>query len=151
MNSFTSGRSAMLALVVLAAVGCNRQQGYHHRPKEFSEIDKHAIQRVQEMPLGQMPVMQSIASEYTDEERHELEPCSYEDYEVAKVIRRDLKEIQGRYLEQLHVICSTGTGESSFRFDWVFDMGESESYEYLGPIREFNFGLDPSEIDKAEN
>ncbi|MGA7318885.1 MAG: hypothetical protein WBW98_00125, partial [Candidatus Sulfotelmatobacter sp.] len=71
------------------------------------------------MPLGRAEVLQSIAAEYTDEESPELQPCGDEDYEVRKVVRRDLR-IQGEYLEEIHVICRTATKDSSLLFfEWV--------------------------------
>jgi hypothetical protein len=134
-------RTAFLVSVLLLASGCNKQRDYWHKPKEFTQLDRRAIRRVKEMPLGRAEVLQSIAAEYTDEESPELQPCGDEDYEVRKVVRRDLRKIQGEYLEEIHVICRTATKDSSLLFfERVFDPD-------LERIREFNFGIDPSEFD----
>lgn len=98
---------------------------------------------MQQIVLGTPEVLNSIATEYSDEENPVLEPCRYNDYKVSKVIRSDLHEIQGDYPEEIHVECitSTITGDTSaLRFEWVFDSD-------LERIKAFNFGLDPSEFD----
>jgi hypothetical protein len=91
--------------------------------------------------VGRSDVLQSLAAEYTDEESPELHPCSEDDYEVRKIIRRDLRRVQGTYPEEIQVICRTATKDSSLLFfEWVFDAD-------LERIREFKFGIDPSEFD----
>jgi hypothetical protein len=130
-----------MLLFISCLVGCNKQHSYSHSPKDFTDLDKKAIARVQRMVLGKTEVLNSIAAEYTDEESPELEPCGNTDYEVSKVIRRDLKEIQGDYPEEIHVVCTTATKESSLlRFEWVFDSD-------LERITAFKFGFDPSDFD----
>ena len=133
--------TAWLLSVLLIASGCNRQQDYWHKPKEFTQLDRRAISRVKEMPLSRSDVLQSIAAEYTDEGSPQLQPCGNEDYEVRKVIRRDLRKVQGTYREEIRVICRTATKDSSLLFfEWVFDIN-------LERIQEFRFGIDPSEFD----
>jgi hypothetical protein len=130
-----------LALALVVSAGCNKQEGYSHSPKQFTEQDRRAIARVQRMALGKPDLLTSIAAEYTDEESPEIGPC---DYEVHKIIRRDLNKIQGEYLEEIHVICVTSTKESGLlQFVWVFDTG-------LERIKGFTFGFDPSEFDLDE-
>ena len=53
----------------------------------------------------------------------------------------DLRKIQGEYLEEIHVICRTATKDSSLLFFQRFFHPDLER------IREFNFGIDPSEFD----
>jgi hypothetical protein len=129
-----------LALALVVSAGCNRQRGYSHSPKQFTELDRRAIARVQGMALGKTELLNSIAAEYTDEKSPELTPC---EYEVHKIIRRDLNQIQGEYLEEIQVICVTWTKEPDlFQFVWVFDTG-------LERIKGFRFGY-PSEPDPDE-
>ena len=101
-----------LVLVIVGLVACDRPSGYSHSSKEFNELDKKAVARVQGMVLGKTELLNSIAAEYTDEESPELNPCRYTDYEVSEVIRRDLNKIQGKYPSEIHVICKTSTKES---------------------------------------
>jgi hypothetical protein len=133
-------RVLVIALFSLLAfcTACNRQTGYLHGPKDFNTLDKKAVARVQNMPLGKSEVLNSIGSEYIDEESVLLDPC---DYEVAKVIRRDLGKIAGDYPEEIHVICRTSFKDGpELQFRWVFDSD-------LSRIEGFKFGIDPSEYD----
>src|SRR5580700_136947 len=129
-------RKALPFLMVLTSLlACDRQIGYIHSPKDFTSLDRKAIARVQQMPLGRIELLNSIAADYTDEEAPTLDAC---DYEVEKIVRR---EIEGKYPEEIEVICTTSSKESRLlRFVWVFDP-------QLERISEFRFGFDPSEFD----
>jgi len=108
-----------LLLTLSLFTSCNTQRGYSHSPKEFNSLDRKAVARVRSLFLARPEVLNSIAAEYLDEDKPELHPCMPDDYEVSKVIRRDLKEIQGEYLEEIHVICRTSTAESNtLQFEW---------------------------------
>jgi len=135
-------RALPLVLVLIGSLACDSQKGYVHSPKQFTELDRKAVSRVQQMPLGKMELLNSIAAEYADEGSPELAPC---DYEVSRIIRRDRHQIEGKYPEEIEVICTTSTKESGLlRFVWVFDP-------HLERISEFKFGFDPSEFDPADD
>ena len=132
-----------LLLAVSLLTSCNTQTGYTHAPEEFNAFDRRAVARVRSLFLAKPEVLNSIAAEYLDEDKPELHPCRPDDYEVSKVIRRDLKEIQGEYLEEIHVICRTSTAQSdTLQFEWVFD-GD------LSRLSEFKFGFEP-DLDDLE-
>jgi uncharacterized lipoprotein NlpE involved in copper resistance len=110
----------LLLLVCFTLLGCNRQRGYHHSGEQFNSLDRKAIERVRNMVLGKPEVLNSIAQEYIDEESPRLEPC---DYEVNKIVRTDLNEVDGKYPEEIQVICTTSSKNSpNLQFEWVFDI-----------------------------
>jgi hypothetical protein len=134
-------KSLPLALSLVFLIGCNTQEGYDHSRKDFTAFDERAIERVQQMALGRLELLSSTAAEYTDEESPEVHPC---DYRVRKIIRRDWNQIEGKYPEEIEVVCTTVTDDSKLlRFSWTFDT-------HLERIREFKFGFDPSEFEPDE-
>jgi len=118
-----------LVFLVGALPGCNRQSGYFHSTRMFTETDRTAVTRVQASALGKPDILQSIVAEYLNENSPKVAPCSYK---VSKIVRRDLKQTGGVYAEELHVICLTSASELPFRFEWVLDQNQH--------LSEFRFG-----------
>ncbi len=126
----------VLVLLLGTLAGCNRQTGYFHSTRMFTEDDRKAVIRVQGSSLGKPDVLKAIVAEYLNEESPAVAPCSYK---VSKVVRRDLNQTDGVYAEELHVICLTSASDLPFRFEWVLDQNQH--------LSEFKFGYDPVEAD----
>ena len=115
--------------LVSALAGCNHETGYFHSTKMFTDADRNAVSLVQGSALGKPDILKSIVAEYLHEDSPALAPCSYK---VSKIVRRDLKQPDGAYPEELHVICLTSASERPFRFEWVLDQNQQ--------LSEFKFG-----------
>jgi hypothetical protein len=124
-----------MLLLICALTGCNRQIGYFHSTRMFTDVDRNALTLVQRSALGKPEILKSIVAEYLKEDSPAVGPCSYK---VSKVVRRDLKLTDGAYAEELHVICLTSASELPFRFEWVLDQNQH--------LSEFKFGYDPGAV-----
>jgi hypothetical protein len=122
-------RAMVLVFFVSALAGCNHETGYFHSTKMFTDADRNAVSLVQGSALGKPDILKSIVAEYLHEDSPALAPCSYK---VSKIVRRDLKQPDGAYPEELHVICLTSASELPFRFEWVLDQNQQ--------LSEFKFG-----------
>jgi hypothetical protein len=125
-------RAITLAFLISTLAGCNRQTGYFHSAKMFTEADRAALMQVQGSAMGKTEILNSIVAEYLNENLTPPEPCNYK---VSKVVRRDLAPTDGLYPEELHVICLTTANDIAFRFEWVLDQNQFMS--------DFKFGYDP--------
>jgi len=126
----------VLVFLLGSLAGCNRQTGYFHSARMFTEKDRNAVLRVQGSAVGKQGIINSIVAEYLKDDSPEVAPCTYK---VSKVVRRDYKQTDGAYPEELHVICLTSASDIPFRFEWVVDQNRH--------LSDFKFGYDPVEPD----
>jgi hypothetical protein len=135
LKSADMNRAIVLVFLISSLTGCNRQTGYFHSTRMFTEVDRNAVTLVQGSALGKPEILKSIVAEYLKEDSPAVAPCSYK---VSKVVRRDLKPADGTYAEELHVICLTSASELPFRFEWVLDQNQH--------LSEFKFGYDQGAV-----
>jgi hypothetical protein len=128
-------RAMALVFLITTLAGCNRQTGYFHSTRMFTEVDRNAVNLVRGSALGKPDILKSIVAEYLKEDSPAVAPCSYK---VSKVVRRDLKPTDGAYAEELHVICLTSASELPFRFEWVLDQNQH--------LSEFKFGYNTKAV-----
>ena len=128
-------RVIVLVFLICALTGCNRETGYFHSTRMFTDADRNAVTLVQRSALGKPEILKSIVAEYLHEDSPAVGPCSYK---VSKVVRRDLKQPDGAYAEEFHVICLTSASELPFRFEWVLDQNQQ--------LSEFKFGYNTKAV-----
>ena len=95
----------------------------------FTEVDRNAVVVVQDRLSGNLTCLSRLLANTSTRTRRAVAPCTYK---VSKVVRRDLKQPDGAYPEELHVICLTSASELPFRFEWVLDQNQQ--------LSEFKFG-----------
>lgn len=110
-------------LACLLAVGCGRQEGYTHNPKELTAEDRRQIGIVQDSPLGKPALMREVVNGMVTGDAP-LRDCSYW---VSKVIDRNrIKDRKGLYPFHYRVTCFTYVGEDTGELEYVWDVDNSE-------------------------
>ncbi len=122
-------------LVCLFTVGCSRQEGYTHKPKDLTPEDRRQIRIVQDSPLGKPALMREIVNGMVTGEAP-LDDCSYW---VSKVIDRNhIKDEKGKYPFHYRVTCFTYAGGENSELEYVWDVDNSE----FGVVS-FRWGFSP--------